>query len=222
MKATLGIDTSCGFTVLGLAEGNRVTAESRWELGRAQASLLPSLVRQLLQPFHLTLEDLEVLAVTVGPGAYTGLRIGVAYAAALADALGIRVVPLSTLEVLAEEAPPGELPVAVSLRARKGHLYGAAYVHHPEGVRVLQEPAFLSEQEFLGLRRGWGKGYHVGLSPEEIEWGNSVNWIPLPRSSPSGAALVRAGLRRASEALSPETLRIAYLREPDFGPKGCV
>ena len=106
MKATLGIDTSCGFTVLGLAEGNRVTAESRWELGRAQASLLPSLVRQVLQPFHLTLEDLEVLAVTVGPGAYTGLRIGVAYAAALADALGIRVVPLSTLEVLAEEAPP--------------------------------------------------------------------------------------------------------------------
>ena len=221
MNLTLGMDTSCGNTVLGLAEGGRPIFEGQYDLGRTQAAQLPRLVRQILQTFQRPLESLETLAVTVGPGAYTGVRIGVAYGTALADALGIRVVPLCTLEVLAEEIPFPDTTVASFLKARKGHLYGALYRREDKCLSILTPPRFVSEQEFLETLKDLPPGFLVGPHLEDETFARNFSWRHLRRTCPRGSLLALRGEEAAPRALNPSEVRIDYLREPDFGPKGC-
>ena len=99
-ESLLACDCSNRWSCLGLAVDGEVRGALNLDLGRGQAAQLPLMVEKLLSGEGLKLSDLSVLAVTTGPGYFTGIRIGMAYVAALAYALGIEVVPISSLEVV--------------------------------------------------------------------------------------------------------------------------
>jgi tRNA threonylcarbamoyladenosine biosynthesis protein TsaB len=121
----LAVDTSHEHGSAALAVDGRV--EVRWLLSpRSHLRDLPRVVRELLDGFGLGPGDLDRLALTIGPGSFTGLRVALAFAKGLAAARGTPVVAVGTLELLALPWV-GERPVAVAVDARKGEVYGAVF-----------------------------------------------------------------------------------------------
>lgn len=122
----LGLDTSgrtCGAAVV---RGELPVAECVEVPGSHSARLVP-LIARVLAAAGVDRRDLEAVAVTVGPGSYTGLRIGISTARALAFALGVPLVGVSTLEALAHAAGPRPGLVCPVLDARRRRVYAALY-----------------------------------------------------------------------------------------------
>ena len=92
-------------------------------------------VDQLLAEAGLTPADLTALAVDVGPGSFTGVRIGVCHGNAMAMALGLPIVAVNALEALAFPLLGGSGPVAAIIDARNGNGYGALYA--PDGTALI-------------------------------------------------------------------------------------
>ncbi len=217
MNCVLGIDCASGRTGIGVARSGRLLGEMNLDLGRSQAGLLPLSVKSLLSTLAVTLEDLERVAVTSGPGYYTGLRIGVSYACALAEAIGVPLVPLSTLETMAYgQGDPGRILCPV-LHARSGHLYAAFFRQEDTGMTTLRAPAALAVSALAGLLDTLDGavllGEDAGRYPEltgrprrPLEGGVRGGAVALMGSDPSRAAL------------PPDRVRINYLRAPDIGP----
>ena len=117
----LGIDTATAFLSVGLwGEGAEVRREAPAE--RLHAERLPGVVEDALREAEHPRIDL--IAVGLGPGSYTGLRIGASLALGLGRGWGVKVVGVPTLEGVGARA---EGRVAVSLDARKGMVYGALF-----------------------------------------------------------------------------------------------
>jgi len=123
----LALDTSTALTTVALvASDGDVLAESSHLDARRHAEVLPRLVRDVIASSGATPADLGLLAVGVGPGPFTGLRVGVAFARAAAHARGIPVVGAMSLDVIAR-ARQHEGPFTVVTRSRRVEVAWAAY-----------------------------------------------------------------------------------------------
>ncbi|WP_031465471.1 tRNA (adenosine(37)-N6)-threonylcarbamoyltransferase complex dimerization subunit type 1 TsaB [Sciscionella sediminilitoris] len=129
----LAIDTSTPVVTAGIVElttdAVRVTATSTVSRTRAHAELLGPEVRELLRRAPA---GIAAIVCGVGPGAFTGLRVGMVTAAALGHALEVPVYPVCTLDAIAALAGPG--PFLVATDARRKELYWAVY--GADGTRV--------------------------------------------------------------------------------------
>lgn len=114
--------------------------------------LLPALDR-VLQDAGVGLERLEGIAVSIGPGSFTGLRIGLSTVKGLAYATGIPVVGVPTLEAMAWTLPAARWQVCPVLDARKQEVYAALFQHEREGLRRLAEDQAVSPEALCGLIR---------------------------------------------------------------------
>jgi tRNA threonylcarbamoyladenosine biosynthesis protein TsaB len=135
----LGIDTSTPATVLGLGLADGRTLQARDDPSGEQrpghATRLLALAHDLLEQASLDWSEIERIAVGVGPGTFTGLRIGVATARALAQSLEVELVGVSSLRALAYGAQAqrtgsgvdGRLGVLAVIDARRGEVFAAAY-----------------------------------------------------------------------------------------------
>lgn len=126
----LAFDTATRATTVALATGAR-TIERRDDpppgARPRHTTVLLGLIAQVLADAGARWDQVERLAVGVGPGTFTGLRIGVATARALATARGLPLVGISTLESLARNAPPEHGTVAAVLDARRGEVFAAIF-----------------------------------------------------------------------------------------------
>ncbi|WP_420453972.1 tRNA (adenosine(37)-N6)-threonylcarbamoyltransferase complex dimerization subunit type 1 TsaB [Rubrivirga sp.] len=123
---TLGLDTATDVCAVALLDGDRVLFEATLDVPRSHGRRLAPLVAQAFEHTDRTPADLGLVAVSAGPGSYTGLRIGMSTAKGLALATGADVVAVPTLRALA--ATPGlDGPVAVFLPSRRGEVYAAVY-----------------------------------------------------------------------------------------------
>ncbi len=161
--------------------------------------------------------DIDAIVVGVGPGGFTGLRIGLATALGLGQALGVPVTGASSLEALAlgiaREAPAGTL-VAPVLDARRRELFAALYRARDDDLEQVMAPVAIAPGELLARLRGAGEpvtvgGEGVAAAGEEIH-----ALAVLPPGSPShrlsAAALVRRVRAGAGVAARP-----VYARLPD-------
>ncbi len=135
----LGIDTATDVCAVALVRGGALLAEARVAVPRSHATRLALLVQEALAHARLEAADLDAIAVSAGPGSYTGLRIGASLARGLALATGARIVGVGTMEALAAEAEalvrPGEA-LAVALPSRRGEVYLSTNGSEPEAVAL--------------------------------------------------------------------------------------
>jgi tRNA threonylcarbamoyladenosine biosynthesis protein TsaB len=123
----LAIDTSTRIAGLALCTDEQVISERTWlSVNNHTVELMPAIV-QMLQQQRVTVRDLTGVAVAVGPGSFTGLRIGLSVAKGLCYALSIPLVGVPTLDALAHAHARLPLPVCASLPAGRGRLCAGFY-----------------------------------------------------------------------------------------------
>lgn len=162
----LGCDTATSSTVVGLRleDGSTLQARDDPPLGERPGHttrLLP-MVDELLTRANIGWRALERIAVGLGPGTFTGLRVGVATARGLAQSLGIELVGFSSLRALAEgsrtdiaatdPAGLGGTNVLAVLDARRGEIFAAAYLlAERESAEELVSPSALAPEDLAGI-----------------------------------------------------------------------
>jgi tRNA threonylcarbamoyladenosine biosynthesis protein TsaB len=200
----LAFDTATPFVSVALHNGEDVAVELRSDRPMKHGEQLAPLIEQALRQAGITRQDLTAIGVGVGPGPFTGLRVGLMTARTLAYVLEIPVYGVCSLDVLAVEAvdsgavTAGEFLVATD--ARRKEVYVARY--DERGTRltgpVVDKPAALATD-------GPVVGEGAALYPEAFPHGTGP-------AAPSAGWLARVLTDRRAELLDPEPL---YLRRPD-------
>ncbi|MDR3635727.1 MAG: tRNA (adenosine(37)-N6)-threonylcarbamoyltransferase complex dimerization subunit type 1 TsaB [Isosphaeraceae bacterium] len=179
MVNLLALDTSSPTAALALATtAGAVHGASPDPSQRHGRNLIPA-VRELLETAGLAPRDLGAIAVGLGPGSYTGLRIGVTAAKVLAYALGIPVVGLDSLEVLAGNAPAHVRHVAVIADAQRGDLYTAEFTRRTAGAPLTRLTPTRIERQDGWLGRIAAGTFVLGPGLDRLR-------PPLPDSFPHG------------------------------------
>lgn len=125
----LAIDTATKIISVALHDGTTLIAEQTWRAGNRHTTALAPTVQQMLVACDATMSDLSALAVATGPGSYTGLRIGVAFAKGLALVNDLPLVGMTTLDITARAQPQyksGAALIAV-VQAGRGRVMVQAY-----------------------------------------------------------------------------------------------
>ena len=205
----LALDTATPAVTVAIADGGRVLAEQTTVDARRHGELLAPAIAQVLDRAVVTRSDLTAIAVGVGPGPFTGLRVGLVTARTLGAVLGVPVLGVCTLDVLALGAMlaglDGELRVVTDARRREVHW--AAYRVHADRPTRLDGPhvAAPADSAYDGPAVGAGAALYPDAFPGHCE--------PL---HPSAADLAR-WVARGLPTVAPEPL---YLRRPDAAEPG--
>jgi tRNA threonylcarbamoyladenosine biosynthesis protein TsaB len=214
----LALDTATDQGSLALAEDDRLLGEySLASAGTYLQHLLPGL-EALLKTVGRDPQDIGAIAVSQGPGNFTGLRIGLATAKGLALALGSPLVAVSTLEVLAAQFPFYPHPIGVIMDARRRELFFGLYrcpeeapqlLRGPERLAVADLPVRLAPPMLLtGPALNAYEGFLKQSLPPEIPW------APPEMRHPRAATVARLGRTRLLQGLTtpPAQLTPTYLR----------
>lgn len=118
----LALDTSTHKIGMALYDGFQLAHEAVWTSRNNHTVELAPTIKTALERTGLKLEDLKAVCVAVGPGSYTGLRIGLAVAKGLALSRNLPLVGVPTLDILAVAQPPQDVPMAAVLKAGRGRL----------------------------------------------------------------------------------------------------
>ena len=203
----LALDTATPASTAALAEvtatGMRGLAERRTVDARGHGELLAPEVAATLDEAGVRPSDLDAIVAGTGPGPFTGLRVGLATAASMAQALGIPTYGVCSLDALGLAAGPGRVLVATDARRRE--VYWATYA---DGHRA-SEPAVARPADLhLDVDRAVGEG---ALKYSDL-LGVPIDGFVL---YPPGAALVSLAADRVRARAPSESLTPRYLRRPD-------
>lgn len=149
-KALLAIDTATGGCSAAIAVDGVITAERRLEMRRGHSEHLIGMIGEVMTEAGIAYDDLDAVIVTRGPGAFTGLRIGLATARAIALAAGIQSFGITTLAVIAAAArriAEDDLPVLAAVDSRRAEPYAQLF----SGGRAMGEPVAATDETIAGL-----------------------------------------------------------------------
>lgn len=155
MPRLLLIETSTSLCSTALAEDGHIVCSRRSTEPRAHASLTAVFVKEMLEESGWTVRELDAVAVSAGPGSYTGLRVGSSTAKGLCFGGQVPLIAVSTLDILARQAIEAGLPegckaILPMVDARRMEVYTAVY--SPEGARLTDiSPVILDENSFADL-----------------------------------------------------------------------
>jgi tRNA threonylcarbamoyladenosine biosynthesis protein TsaB len=234
----LALEASTETSSVALMDGSAVIFRVR-DSGRSQAADLLAWARSLLAQAGTALTGLDAIGASVGPGAFTGVRVSVAVAQGLAFGAGLPVVPIMTLESLAFRATRGLsaggaatpaggalLHALACLDARMGEVYwgcfaaderrgvsleGRAGVGRPESVRLpaAADAPGLETRRYRGIGRGFS--VHRGIAElPGVELRPEDAGVPPHAADLAALAALRMG---AGEAVDPADLTPVYLRD---------
>jgi tRNA threonylcarbamoyl adenosine modification protein YeaZ len=198
----LALDTATPTLVAGLARwspdgATEVLAERAVPSGNRHAELLTVAVTEVLHDAGLALGDVEAVVTGLGPGPFTGLRVGVVTAAAIGDARGLPVVGVCSLDAVGSGAR------TVVTDARRKEVYWAAYAagSRADGPGVARPEELTVAGPVVGDAR-FAERLGVAVTPAEV----------------TTAGLVRAAAPQLADPSSADPLVPLYLRRPDAGP----
>lgn len=143
----LAMDTATMVSSVAVATKDRVLAELTAETRFTHSETLVVNIEEVMRLADVKREELSAVAVSLGPGSFTGLRIGLAAAKAMAYALSIPLVGVPTLEILAAAFPSPGATVAPLIDAQKGNAYFALYRSKESGLVCEREVVVASPQE---------------------------------------------------------------------------
>jgi tRNA threonylcarbamoyladenosine biosynthesis protein TsaB len=146
----LAVDTSTQTIGLALYDGTQVVGEMHWQTTTHHTVELAPAVDQLMSICKVKPVDLKILACALGPGSFTSLRIGLAFAKGLAVSLKIPMLGIPTFDFLVASQPLQNYPLAAVLPAGRGRL-AVGWYHNEEGKwRSHESPTIMTAEELSG------------------------------------------------------------------------
>ena len=216
---TLAVDTALGACSVAITADGTTRAHHWVAMPRGHAEALAPMVKQAMADAKLTFADLERLAVTTGPGTFTGQRVGLAFMRGLRIALGKPLIGLTTLEIMAAaaEAEARTPFVAVLHEAKRGEVYGAVY-RGRETILPVQVAAYEAMLEDIRDIAGRSVGQRLAIAgtagAEAAAWlegkGVAVTLTQIRQPDALWAARLAEATAEPAEAIRP-----LYLRVPD-------
>lgn len=225
----IALDTTTRGGSVALVNDDRVIEERAGDVARSHAEQLPSEIVDLVRTHGVALRDVDLFGVAIGPGSFTGLRIGIATVQGLAVVRRRRIVGVSALEALAHtqrvDNSPGTL-IAAWMDAHRGDVFAAVY-------RVRQSPPFSADrlEEVEGPSVGdpvstlarWT--VELGIRPALFVGDGATLYEDAIRRAADDAQVAphpllagtigRLAVARAVEARDPADVRPLYVRRPD-------
>lgn len=207
----LAVETSSRAGGVALLDGERLVAEYLLDVSVTHSERLMSAVDRVLADARWTARDLAGLAVAVGPGSFTGLRIAVSTVKGLALALDLPIAAVPTLDAMAAALPWAALPVCPVLDARKGEVYASLYRWDGQAMRREWDYLALTPAALAARLREpvlvVGDGAPAVQSPH-------ARTVPPPPRLPSPACVGALGIARlrGGEMVTPTALAPLYLR----------
>jgi len=215
----LALETSTPHSVIAVGSALRILARSRRVFAKGRADRLIGWIEGVLGRARLSFADIDAFGVGVGPGSFTGIRIGLSTVKGLAYALDKKIVVFSSLDAIAyglKGVAAG--PLAVAVDARRANVYCRFYDVTREGLTRRTRPALIPAKDFLRrLKKGMVvAGDAAPLLAKEIRRCGAVcaskeSGCPRPEAL---AALTREGIAR-HDFVDAFHLKPEYLYEQD-------
>lgn len=211
----LGIDTATWTASVGISDDDEVVAERSLVTRGGHGLSLMEMIRDVLADARLGLAEIEGLAVSIGPGSFTGLRVGLSTAKGLALAGGLPIAGVPSLPALALASGVEEGLVSPVLDARRGEVYAALVEIRAGRPELRHEEVAVGLDRWLALvgdRPCAFVGDAVGLIRQPV----AAAWtlLPFEHHHPRGALIARLGAARLREGGSDEleALEPRYVR----------
>lgn len=218
----LGIDTATMQASCAIGGHEGVLAAAQSAKGRRHAEHLVPAIEFICGQAQIELKELSVIAVDIGPGLFTGLRVGIATAKALAHALAVPMIGVSSLDLLAFPVRFSSRLIVAAVDARRGELYWATYRQVPGGVQRLSEPSVGSPDEVASELLASGEELLM-IGDGAVRYADTFEGLPKLEiadrgfAHPSATSLVQLAHARAlREEFGPAaSIEPLYLRKPD-------
>lgn len=152
----LAIDTATRLMSLALHDGDDLIAEQTWHAGNQHSVLLAPGIKSMLRACDLQMDDLTALAVSVGPGSYTGLRIGVALAKGMAAVHQLPLIGVTTLDTLAAGQPFSSTRTTLMavVQAGRGRVIASQYRVKRGRWQATTEPELMNWPDVFAAAEG--------------------------------------------------------------------
>jgi tRNA threonylcarbamoyladenosine biosynthesis protein TsaB len=219
----LGIETATQQVSVAIGGHEGVLGQFEVARGRRHAETLTPAIEFLCRQADIQIGEFGAIAVDVGPGLFTGMRVGLAAGKAMAQALRVPMIGISSLDLLAFPLRYADRTIAAVIDARKGEVFYAFYRPVPGGVQRVTEPRCGRVDDLVGdiLARGQNVicvGDGALRYRDEIDLGSiHCEFAEQFLSFPSAAPLVQLAHARAlrEEWVNPREIQPLYLRAPD-------
>ena len=198
----LGIDTTTKFLCLAIYN-NGIISELNLELGLRHSSLLTVMIKRALDALGLQCGDIDYFACGVGPGSFTGIRVGLSAIKGLAWALGKPVIGVSTLDILARNACGTEASCIIpAIDAKRSLIYCSVFKAKGETLKRTAPYMLLTQEEFVKKIKNGSilLGDALGLYKEKI-MGYALGVTLLDRDYwyPKGHHIIPLALEKIQE-----------------------
>jgi tRNA threonylcarbamoyladenosine biosynthesis protein TsaB len=218
----LAIDTATAQVGVAIGDAGEVRGEIRLVGGRRHAEQLAPAIESLVAWTGVRLDQLAAIAVGVGPGLFTGLRVGVTTAKVMAQVLRIPVVAVPSPDLVAYPVRHSSRLVVAVLDARRREVFHASYRTVPGGVQRVSDYAVAAPAELVALLEAGGEeallvGDGVAAHAPAFDGLDRVELAGPEFAHPSVAALVALATARVEreEFEAPWDVQPLYLRESD-------
>jgi tRNA threonylcarbamoyladenosine biosynthesis protein TsaB len=211
----LAIETVAAAGSIALLNDDRVVEELDLDTARRSAQTLAPGIAELLKQASWRPADVELVAVAIGPGSFTGLRIGITTAKAFAYAVGCQVVGVNSLLAIASQASRELQTISAAIDAQRGELFVADFTRLPDGTLTgVETTHIVPAVEWLASLpsgvavTGSGLQGHLGALPAGAILVEAALW------SPTAAIVGQLGHRlvSAGRGVSPFELVPQYFR----------
>ena len=214
----LALDSSAVVASAALCDGERLLAEYTLNNGNTHSETLLPMVECLFRHFGVTARDIDLFAVSSGPGSFTGVRIGAATLKGLAFATEKPCVGVSTLEALAENLVSMKGLICPVMNARRSQVYTALFRSNGKSITRLMEDSAISIQELDEILAAYdeevlfcGDGYDITLAALQK---TTARPIPYRLRLQSAYSVAQVALRQyeKGEFVKDQELTVTYLR----------
>ena len=218
----LGIETATQQVSVAIGGHEGVLGQFEVSRGRRHAETLAPAIEFLCRQADVQIEEFGAIAVDVGPGLFTGMRVGLAAGKAIAQALRVPMIGISSLDLLAFPLRHADRTIAAVIDARKGEIFYAFYRTVPGGLQRVTEPRLGTPDDLVGdvMARGQNTlcvGDGALRYRDDISAGVRCEFAEQFLAHPSAAPLVQLAHAKAlrEEWVNPWEIQPLYLRAPD-------
>jgi tRNA threonylcarbamoyladenosine biosynthesis protein TsaB len=218
----LGIESATPQVGCAIGGHEGVLASAHSSRGRRHAETLTPQIDFVRRQARVELSEISVVAVDLGPGLFTGLRVGISAAMATAFALGVPMIGVTSLDLLAFPVRHSPRLIVAAIDARRGEVFHAFYRQVPGGIQRVTEPAVANPQDLSSELLARGEdcllvGDGALRYAEHFSGLRGVEAAEPGLAHPRADSLVQLAHAKAlrEEFVPPSELRPVYLRTPD-------